>query len=153
GMPKFEIRMPNCDSQDRAAHQESRNRGCRGQTRINTNEINWFIRAYPRFCFVISQIETTRGASGRNRTAFDRASQSLRRTTKMRLALGTLGLGRFSLTGFIFAPTVLPLKFLNPAGGIDEFDFSSVEGVADRTDFHVDLWPRAAGRKFVPAPA
>jgi hypothetical protein len=71
----------------------------------------------------------------------------------MRLALGRFGFGWFSLTGLVFAPTVLPLKFLNPAGGIDEFDFSSVEGVADRADFDVDLRPRAAGRKFVPAPA
>src|SRR5262245_60719356 len=71
----------------------------------------------------------------------------------MRLALGRFGFGWFSLTGLVFAPTVLPLKFLNPAGGIDEFDFSSIEGVADRADFDVDLRPRAAGRKFVSASA
>jgi hypothetical protein len=39
-----------------------KNRGYRGYARIKTNDVNWHIRAYPRFCFVFSQFDNLRDA-------------------------------------------------------------------------------------------
>src|SRR5438132_11607109 len=67
------------------------------------------------------------------------------------LALGRFGFGRFGLGGFrlgglvLLAPAVFPLELLNPSRRIDVLDFSGIERVAGRADFHVNLGSRAAG--------